>query len=160
VLSLWPKCDCAHCKSGASPPAARLSTGGGSGPPHGDVAAHFRAPVPPADRNYASPMAYPPASPGRADAARNDRRQDRCDCRSGGATDGGDAAAALQPDAGHDTYRLSPPVLHHVGRSTGFGISRFGRGLNLRHISGAHWVMESAENPENSSLLKCPIVSR
>src|ERR1700757_3023253 len=47
-----------------------------------------------------------------------------CDCGSGGATDGGDAAAALQPDTGHDTYRLSPPVLHHVGRCTGFGISR------------------------------------
>ena len=105
------------------------SARGGSGPPRGDVAAHFRAPVPPADRNHASPMAHPPASPGCADAARKDRRRDRCDCRSGGATDGGDAAAALQPDAGHDTYRLSPPVLHHVGCCTGFGISRFSRGI-------------------------------
>src|ERR1700720_2543629 len=108
------------------------SARGGSGPPRGDVAAYFRSPVPPADRNHASPMAHPPASPGRADAARKDRRRDRCNCRSGGATDGGDSAAALQPDAGHDTYRLSPPVLHPVGRCTGFGISRFSRGIRRR----------------------------
>lgn len=45
-----------------------------------------------------------------------------------GPTDGGDAAAALQPDAGHDTYLLSPPVLHHVGRWTGFGNSNYRTG--------------------------------